>query len=181
MKKKKTVAAALMIAASLILCTCVGCIKKQPAEQPAETQEDPVDAAVLSVFDKLSSGKALDRLSEPERVIYLVRELENAVCNGGFSSYYYNYGADHANEVADAFAAIGAPQTAELCRKANSVFGEEVPSDWDERWDRYKSLTEDDSVGKMWEECDDAFYASLEDLHRLARAYVQANAAAFGK
>ena len=168
----------LLLPASLILCACVGCSKKQPAEQPVETSEDPVQAAYASILEKCDYGKALDRLSEPERILYLVRILEDEVNNGGFAQYFFNSDGNHANETPDAFLAIGAPETAELCRKANSIFGGQLPTEWKERLRILDSLP-DDQTEDLLETCDDAFFASREDLHELERAYIRANAEAF--
>ena len=160
-------------------CAELGMQGDAPSQDPAEPQEDPVSAAFLSVLEKSEDGAALDRLSEPERVLYLVRTLEDEVNNGGFAQYFFNSAGDHANEAPDAFLAIRAPGIAELCRKANSVFGEQVPTDWAQREEQFNALP-DDPAEALLSECDDAFFSSDEDLYALESAYIAANAASFG-
>ena len=174
MKKRNRIIALLLCSAALSLfCAC-------GRASGSAARDDPEIAAFLEILEKLDGEPNLDLLSEPERVIYLVRILEDEVNNGGFAQYYYNSGGDHANEIVWAFETINAPAVAEICRKANSIFGDRVPRDWEERIRAFESLSEDSS-DKLLTECDNAFYASEEELHRLEAAYVEAHAQAFGK
>jgi hypothetical protein len=71
--------------------------------------------------------------------------------------------------VVRAFSEIGAVKTAEICKKAISIFGSEVPTNRDERQD---FLGEHEELEEILGECDDAFFAYEEDLNALNYAYV---------
>ncbi len=174
MKKRYRIIALLLCSAALSLfCAC-------GRASGSAARDDPEIAAFLEILEKLGGDPNLDLLTEPERVIYLVRILEDEVDNGGFAQYYHNFSGNHANEIVWAFEAINAPEIAEICRKANSIFGDQVPRDWEERIRAFDSLSED-LADSLLTECDNAFYASEEELHRLEAAYVEANAEDFGK
>ncbi len=121
------------------------------------------------VGEKCGWGEDLDKLDEHERVYFVAQELEGEVNNGGFAQYFYNGSGDHANEIVEAFTKIGALKTAEICKKALSVFGGEVPTDRDMREELLDSMDCDE----LLEECDNAFYLYEDNLQALNEAYVE--------
>lgn len=138
--------------------------------------EDPVDLiGELSgyIAEKCRYGEALSVLSEPERIFYTTQILEMEVNNGGFGQFFFNSSGNLANEVVHAFTEIGAVKTADICRKAFSVYGEEVPKDRDERQDILECLNEEQE--KILERCDDAFFDYEENLNELNYAFVMRN------
>lgn len=157
--------------------------KKAPApEEPArmsieellnlDNETDFVLALSEWLGKKCRYGEEISALSRPERVVYVCQALEAEVNNGGFSQFFFNSSGELANEVVDAFAAIGAVKTAEICKKAVSIYDGEVPADRDER----DELIEDnEEAEEILEECDSAFFAYEEDLCGLIRAYVLEN------
>ena len=136
--------------------------------------DDKVDFVVEMGFylgEKCGWGDNISVLTKPERVLYVVYELEGEVNNGGFVQYFRNSSGNQANELVDAFNEIGAPQTAAICEKALSVFGGHVPEDWDERNEVFDAL-DGDLVDEILSECDDAFYDYEENLTELCYAYI---------
>ena len=134
---------------------------------------------IMGLFDffnkNRSDGERLDALNPHQRIIYVTQTLEQEVNNGGFSQYFYNSSGDLANELVDAFTAIGAPKTAAICEKALSPFKGAVPTDRTERQSKLDRIRGD----KLWEKCDDAFYEYEEDLEDLNRSYILAHPESF--
>src|SRR5579862_7273844 len=56
--------------------------------------------------------------SVPQKVFSSVWAVESEVNNGGFSQYFTNSSAETAPFVAEALNIIGAPRTADICRRA---------------------------------------------------------------
>lgn len=143
------------------------------------TLEDPSDFVIaLSQYigEKCQYGEKMSVLSEPERVFYVGQLLEMEVNNGGFSQFFFNSSGDSANEIVSAFTKIGAVKTAEICKKAVSIYDGEVPADRDEWEDVF---VDDEELGAVLDECDDAFFAYEEDLNVLNYEYVMRNKMAF--
>jgi hypothetical protein len=59
--------------------------------------------------------------SAPQKVFSAIWDLESQVNNGGFSQYLRNTSSETAPFVVEALEAIGAPRTADLCRRAIAV------------------------------------------------------------
>lgn len=147
--------------------------------------EDAVEEASLhneflmelfdAVCEKCQYGENMEQLNEHERVFYIAQILEQEVNNGGFSQFFFNASGDFSNELVDTFTKLGALKTAEICKKALSVFGGTVPTDRDERQELLDRL---DCDGVL-DECDDAFYNYEDDLEDLNYIYVMAHRSAF--
>jgi len=76
----------------------------------------------LSESDRTKFGKEnFASQSVPQRVFSAIWAAESEVNNGGFSQYFYNESAETAPFVAEALETIGAPQTANICRRAIAV------------------------------------------------------------
>src|ERR1700749_4896795 len=56
--------------------------------------------------------------SVPQKVFSSIWAVESEVNNGGFSQYFLNDSCETAAFVAEAMDTIGAPRTAEICRRA---------------------------------------------------------------
>ena len=141
-----------------------------------EDEEKLVFALGLYVAEKCRYGDEMSVLSKPERVLYVVQGLEMEVNNGGFAQFFFNSSGDFANEVVSACLKIGATQTAEICRKAVSVFGRRVPADRDKRDDM---ISDNEEIEEILDECDDAFFACEENLLALSYPYILKNKEAF--
>ena len=126
--------------------------------------------------EKSRYGDEMSAFSEPEKIVYITQSLEMEVNNGGFSQFFFNSSGDFANEVVDAFMEIGAKKTAAICRKANSIYGETVPHDRDEREDL---LLDNDEIENILDECDNAFFEYEDDLVALCYEYVMKHKKSF--
>ena len=85
----------------------------------------------LSESDKTKFGKDdFSTQSFPQKVFSSIWALESEVNNGGFSQYFANLSSETAGFVTEALEAIGAPTTAEICRRAiAAAFPDGLPSD----------------------------------------------------
>ncbi len=127
---------------------------------------------------KCDYGDSMDKLTDEERIIYIVYTLEGEVNNGGFSQYFFNSSGDNGNELVSAFEAIGAEKMTEICKKAVSVFGSNYPTD---RNKRQEIMLDDASsdFGEVWAECDNEFFEYPEDTSELQYKYIVANKSYF--
>ncbi len=143
-------------------------------------QDDNEFIAALTdhVAKKCGYGERLEGLSGPERVFYLTQCCEMEINNGGFSQLFFNLPGFAMEEIPEAFAGIGAPRTAELCRGALAVFGRQLPADAGRRRDLLEQL-ENGETDALLSQCDEAFSRYEEDLNALNRAYVMRNRAEF--
>lgn len=113
----------------------------------------------------------MENLNEYERVFYVVEDLEMEVNNGGFAQFFYNSSGALSGELVHSLTEIGAYKTAEICRKALSAFGADMPVDRAEReefLDKMFSKELDDILNQ----CDNDFYKYEEDLDELNYAYM---------
>ena len=148
--------------------------KKKPDETDNHVIHDEnnfvVDMYGL-ICEKCKYGDAMENLNAFERVFYVTQELEAEVNNGGFSQFFYNSSGDFSNELVHVFTEIGAYKTAEICKKALSAFGRELPADRTERENILDEM-DWDGINDILSQCDDAFYNYEEDLNALNRAYI---------
>ena len=139
---------------------------------------DFVIALMEHLESKTQYGDDMSGLSKPERIFYITQILEMDVNNGGFSQFFYNSSGDFSNELVEAFTAIGAKTTAEICQKAMDAFGCVIPADRDARKEMLDEL-ENDEVEEILDECDDAFYDYEDDLNTLNYQFVMNNKSSF--
>ena len=105
------------------------------------------------------------------------------VNNGGFSQYFFNSSGNFGNEIVASFEKIGAIKTAEICKKAISIFPNDVPTDWGKR---QEFLTPDDEkdeerIEEFFNKCDDAFFEYEDDLSELNYQFIINNKESFLK
>ena len=153
-------------------------LRKKKTEKPAlsalweETDEDRfVTALSAHVAEKCAYGEDLAALSPAERVFYLTQLCEEEVNNGGFDQLLFNAGFD-LRELPEAFRAIGAPKTADICAQALAALGGEVPED---RKARREVLASREGSPAELGACDEAFLRYEEDLAARNAAYVRAH------
>lgn len=73
----------------------------------------------LSQSDKTNCYKtAFSTQSIPQKVFSAIWAVEAEVNNGGFSQYFFNDSCETAGFVAEALETIGAPRTADICKRA---------------------------------------------------------------
>lgn len=135
----------------------------------------------LSESDKTKFGKEdFDAQSLPQKVFSAIWSLESEVNNGGFSQYFQNLSGETAGFVAEALETIGAPRTAEICRRAiDCAFPEGLPPNPEEitlAASDFSSETEE-----KLDALDREFYQYPNDLTGLLFAYVSKHPDEFGK
>lgn len=69
-----------------------------------------------------------DALTEAEKHICAIEELDGEVNNGGFAQYYFNSGGDHWRDALSGLAAIGATKRHEIMAATIERFGQSAPS-----------------------------------------------------
>jgi hypothetical protein len=117
--------------------------------------------------------------SVPQKVFSSVWAVESEVNNGGFSQYFLNASAETASFVAEALEAIGAPRTADICRRAiTTAFPAGLPPTPEEISSAAADISDGalDKLGAL----DTEFCAYPHDLTELLFAYVYAHPEEFG-
>ena len=104
-----------------------------------------------------------DNLTKPEQIIFMIDQLEREINNGGFEQYYGNSGSDYAQDVPLALESIGASYTADLVRKGNSLFPNDLPPKiWPDRQVLLDNIVED--IRDQLDELDNLFYEYKDPL-----------------
>ena len=117
--------------------------------------------------------------SMPQRVFSAVWAVEAEVNNGGFSQFFCNSSCETAGFVAEALEMIGAPETAEICRRAIAVaFPGGLPSDPETI--RSAAANFSDKIEGELNALDVEFYQYPHDLTELLFAYVSMHPEEFG-
>lgn len=143
-----------------------------------EDKNNFVIAMNMWICKKCGYGEQMDLLSEQERVFYVVQQLEAEVNNGGFSQFFFNSSGDFSNELYDAFMAIGAVKTANICKKAVDAFSCPLPSDREER-EVFLDNHLNGQADAILAECDAEFYKYEDDLLDLNYRFIVDNRVSF--
>jgi hypothetical protein len=135
----------------------------------------------LSESDKTSFGKQdFERQSLPQKVFSALWALESEVNNGGFSQYFFNSSNESAHFVAEALDIVGAPRTADICRRAiNTAFPGGLPPSTETI--RLAAADFSDEVQAELEPLDQEFFSYPHDLTDLLFAYVSKHPEEFGQ
>jgi Domain of unknown function (DUF4375) len=134
----------------------------------------------LSESPATKVGKAeFEEQSLPQQVFSAIWEIESEVNNGGFSQYFVNESAESASFVVNALTTIGAPKTADICRRAIlTAFPGGLPKTVED----IQSIAADfpeDILDKL-EPLDQEFCSYPHNLTDLLFAYVIAHPEEFG-
>lgn len=134
----------------------------------------------LSESDKTKVGKQdFATQSTPQKVFSSIWALESEVNNGGFSQYFANDSCETAAFAAEALDTIGAPQTADICRRATAAaFPAGLPST-PESISKAAASFSDEVLGKL-ESLDGEFFEYPHNLTDLLFAYVSRHPEEFG-
>ncbi len=124
--------------------------------------------------EKSCYGDEIDKLSEAEKVFYIVCALEEAINSEGFDGYFFNSSGNFANNSESAFRTIGADSMADICKKALDAYGGKLPEDWTERQEFMEEM-ESDEIGEILSDCDSEFYEYPDDLGGLLYKYAMDN------
>ena len=149
-----------------------GCGKQLNEIWNIEDTSNFVAELSMYIAEKCQFVDNMQVLSLPERFFYITQSLEMEVNNGGFDQFFLNSSGDFSNELVNAFLEIGAVKTAEICKKAVSIFDGKVPGDRDDRDD---VISNNEEFEAILDECDQAFFEYEEDLDALNYAYVMKN------
>ena len=115
----------------------------------------------------------------PQKVFSAIWAVESEVNNGGFSQYFYNSSAETAPFVEQALQAVGAPRTADICKRAISVaFPDGLPATDDAIVAAAADFS--DAILAALEPLDQEFFAYPHDLTQLLFAYVSKYPDEFG-
>lgn len=135
----------------------------------------------LSESDRTNFGKVdFQSQSFPQKVFPAIWAVESEVNNGGFSQYFLNFSGETAGFVAEALDQIGAPRTADICRRAIAVaFPAGLPSNSE----TISSVASDfsDETEEELNALDGEFYQYPHDLTALLFAYVSRHPEEFGE
>ena len=134
----------------------------------------------LSESPKTKFGKEHFALqSFPQQVFSSLWAVESEVNNGGFSQYFLNNSSESAAFVANALETIGAPKTAEICRRAiETAFPDGLPPTSEEISSRAAEFSEETLA--TLDALDGEFFAYPHDLTELLYAYVSRHPEEFG-
>ena len=118
------------------------------------------------------SRRPFSELTETEKIIRAVEDLEMEVNNGGFHQYFYNSAGDHWQDCLVGLEKVGASKTGLLFKSALSIFNEASPPE-----DR---LQRQEVAGKLKKEkfefldqLDQKFYKYEDNLTALLFKYVE--------
>lgn len=172
----------LIISALLLLgSSCQG--QKTPArmnysiEEILEQSVYPEDAIMeldSIINTKSNYGGDISALTEGEKVILFVENLEREVNNGGFDQFFFNSSGNYAHETLDALKRIGANEIAGLLAKAIAVWPDAtVPNNETLRREQHERIS--DHKRAIWNACDEVFYQSKEYLAELLVDYINAH------
>lgn len=145
-----------------------------------ENDTDIVIAIDDYLNEKSDYCSKIEKLSEPQKVFIIIENLEREINNGGFNQFYFNSSGDFSHETVDCLIAIGAIKTAEIVKKANAQFPDNIfPKDRDLRQDVLENI--EDSSEPIWEVCDNKFHEYEDDIAGLLVEYVKNNINEFEK
>jgi hypothetical protein len=123
---------------------------------------------------KCNYGENIENLTDAEKALYLVIQLECEVNNGGFSQFLYNSSGNFAHETHTALLKIGAEKTAEICSRALAAFGGSIPKNRDEREAMLDNAFTDE-INEILSQCDNDFYEQPDDLELLNYQFIFKN------
>lgn len=134
----------------------------------------------LSESEMTKIGKeAFNQQSLPQKVFSAIWEVESEVNNGGFAQYFSNGSAESASFVVEALEKIGAPQTANICRRAIvAAFPNGLPP----TLEALRAVASDfpEEILDKLEPLDQEFFDYPHNLTDLLFSYVSAHPEEFG-
>jgi hypothetical protein len=114
------------------------------------------------------------KLSDCEKNIVYIEELEREVNNGGFKQFFYNSAGDYTFEIINALKLIGSKIFLGLLEKAIKEFPESnVTKDRDKRQEILGNIEEKANI--VWEELDNQFFKYEENIYKLLIDYIMKN------
>jgi hypothetical protein len=115
-----------------------------------------------------------ESISEEEKVLVYIEELEREVNNGGFYQFFFNSSGDYTEEAVQSLRKIGSVKFLNLLESAIAQFPNSfVPKDSVERQRILKSI--EDEAKSVWNSLDSEFYKYKEDIYTLMLTYIANN------
>ncbi len=135
----------------------------------------------LSQSGKTSFGKEdFERQTLPQKIFSALWSVESEVNNGGFSQYFFNSSAETASFVVEALETIGAPTTADICKRAIAAA---FPGGLPRTPETIRVVAADfsDEILEKLEPLDQEFFKYPHSLTDLLFAYVSEHPEEFGE
>ena len=146
-----------------------GKVKKILDEKSGEKAIMAIDNLLSPIFYSKP-----EKLSEEEKTIVYIENLEREVNNGGFSQFFFNSSGDFTEETVIALRNVGSTKFLGLLTSAIEQFPNSyVPKNRMERQDILDRI--EDTSSLIWNDLDTEFYKYEEDLYSLMRKYILAN------
>ncbi len=118
------------------------------------------------------------KLSQSEKNIVYIEELEREVNNGGFEQFFSNSSGDYTEEVISALAVIGSKVFLDLMITAKNEFPNSlVPKDRSKRQEIIEQISE--KASDKWSVLDNRFFKYEENIYTLLIEYIKKNISDF--
>ncbi len=113
-----------------------------------------------------------ENLSDEERIVLAVENLEREVNNGGYSQFFVNSSVRYAPVIVDALVRIGCPVTAKITEEAIQALGLDSLSP--EAAEQAANAA-DDSLNEALDGCDQRYYRAGENIGGQLIEFVKAH------
>lgn len=153
-------------------------IRNKTKEITLDDKEEFVYHIYCLIDEKCNYKENLDLLNNYERNLFVARMLEIDVHNGGFEEYFLSLSADYYKDVVAAFEELGSFKAADICHRAISALGDELPLNRQEREDYYNDVIED-SIDEILYNCELELKELSDELTTLFYDYINNNEAYF--
>lgn len=120
------------------------------------------------IQDKCNYGANLEKLTNGEKTIFFIGELEGEVNNGGFSQYFFNTSGKNTNEAIKALNDITANHTASLLEESKQIYGYGKTSEGRNSIEIDLTKEQDDKLYEL----DKNFYEYKDNLSDLQIKYI---------
>lgn len=147
-------------------------LRNKTEELSVEDKAEYVYAAYRKIDRKCNFKENLDVLNQWERNLYIAVMLEIDVHNGGFEEYFCSQSADYYKEAVSSFEELGSYEAANICHRAISALGENLPVDRQEREDYYNDIMED-SIDETLYNCEVELKEKSDELTSLYYDYIK--------
>ncbi len=143
-----------------------------------ENRNTFVSAMIGYLNRKCNYGEIIDALTPKEKTVYIVDSFQSEVNNGGFEQFLLNSSGALADELLSSLYEIGANEIAEIYKKAFVKLPLNLPTDEKQRDSLLTELiTEENS--KIFDDCDQQFYKSSDNLDVLLYQFIMSNKESF--
>jgi hypothetical protein len=122
--------------------------------------------------------EGLAALSRGERFVSAVQGMIREVNNGGWDQFFRNSSGALGFDLVPALEAIGSKENLFIAQRALERFGRPASLSEDDRWSHLEAVRGDDD-DNPWEDLDDEFYETAEDLEAMTLRYIASHPAEF--